>query len=784
LSAHLAGPDHTAAVTRATYTRAERFLPWNAARLMRGLAIEPHWIDDGDAFWFRHDLPHGTQFVRCDPERNACDPLFDHAWLAAALSRATGLPFAGNALPIDDLDLEGDGEIRLLIDGVWWSVNLESGAVEQGEEEQPVPPDVNRSPDGKHEVFVRDHNLWLRTVESGQERALTTDGAEDYAYGAPLPSPLAGAGLADPAKPVALWSEDGSRFLSCRIDQRRAERLHLVQSTPTDGTLRPKLHTYAYPLPGDEQVPEQEIWSFEVASGAGVKTTVDPLPVLYHGQPLSDDWVWWTADAGAAFLLTRDRGFRAYRLWRIDPSTGEARVVVEEHGEHGIDPYLSWGVINVRVAGNGQDVIWSSQRDGWGHLYLYDAATGDEVRQLTSGESNVARLLHLDETGRWLYFTAMGREADRDLYYQHLYRVSLDGGEPELLTPDEADHAACFSPSGRFYLDTYSTHDQPPVSELRTSAGALVRVVARADVSNLLAIGWRPPERFVAKSRDGVTDVYGLMLRPSNFDPSQRYPVIDYIYAGPQVNVVPTTFAQSVSFGDGERPNRGYAFWQAQSLAELGFVVVMIDGLGMPGRGKAFHDVTYRNLGDGGIEDHVVALHQLADRAPYLDLDRVGIYGHSAGGYASAHAILAFPDFYKVAVSSAGNHDHRLDKAGWVERYMGLPVGDHYREQANQTLAGQLKGKLLLVHGEMDENVPPASTLVLVDALIQENKDFDLLIMPNRPHRLDNAGYFVRRRWDYFVRHLLGAEPPAGFNVANEVDPPRPLPHNHNRDPE
>lgn len=783
MSANLAAPERAAALPRATYIRAERFLPWNAASLMRGLDIEPHWIDDGDAFWFRQQTPAGARFLRCDPERGACEPLFDPVRLAAALSRTIGRPFAASSLPIEDLELPAPGQLRLLLDRTWWQLDLDSYAVKKGKTASPPPPDVNRSPDDKHEVFVRDANLWLREVETGVARALTTDGEELHAYGAPLPSPLAGAGLADPAQPVALWSDDGARFLSTRIDQRRAKHLHLVQSVPKDGSLRPQLHTYAYPLPGDNETPALELWSFDVQTGTGVKTKVDPLPVLYHGQPLTASWAWWTDAADAVFLLTRDRGFLAYRLWRIDPVTGAASVVIEERGEHGIDPYLAWGSVIVRVAGNGQDVVWSAQRDGWGHLYLYDAETGKEVRQLTSGESNVARLVHLDAANRWAFFTAMGREPDIDPYYQLLYRVSLDGGEPELLTPGDADHAIAFAPSGRYFIDTYSRHDQPPVTELRTAAGALVRELDRADVSGLLATGWRPPERFTAKSRDGVTDVYGLMLRPTTFDPNQIYPVIDYIYAGPQVNVVPTTFAQSVSFGDGDRPNRGYAFWQAQALAELGFIVVMIDGLGMPGRGKAFHDVTYRNLGDGGIADHIAALRQLADRYPYLDLDRVGIYGHSAGGYASAHAILAFPDFYKVAVSSAGNHDHRLDKAGWVERYMGLPVGDHYGEQANQTLAGQLQGRLLLVHGEMDENVHPASTLVLVDALIKENKDFDLLIMPNRPHRLDDSGYFIRRRWDYFVRHLLGAEPPANYQIADETDPPRPLPHNHNRDP-
>jgi dipeptidyl aminopeptidase/acylaminoacyl peptidase len=384
--------------------------------------------------------------------------------------------------------------------------------------------------------------------------------------------------------------------------------------------------------------------------------------------------------------------------------------------------------------------------------------------------------VHLDETGRWVYFTAVGREPEQDPYYSFLYRVSLDGGELELLTPEPADHAISFSPTGRFFIDTHSRVDLPPLSVLRAADGTLVRELQRADIESLRATGWQTPERFVAKSRDGVTDVYGLMLRPSDFDPAKSYPVIDYIYGGPQVNVVPLTFAQSSPFSESDRPHRGYAFWHAQALAELGFVVVMVDGLGMPGRGKAFHDVTYRNLGDGGIADHITALRQLGDRYRFLALERVGIYGHSAGGYASAHAILAFPEFYKVCVSSAGNHDHRLDKASWVERYMGLPVGDHYREQANQTLASQLQGKLLLIHGEMDENVHPASTLVLVDALIAANKDFDLLIVPNRPHRLDDVGYVIRRRWDYFVRHLLGTEPPRGYRVADESPHPGPLP--------
>ena len=519
MSANPAVADQPVALSRADYVRAERFLPWNAALLMSGMEIEPNWVEESDAFWFRQRSPTGTRFLLCDPAQGSCEPVFDHVRLAAALSRATGRPYAAAGLPIDDLEVRpAAGQVRFVLDGAWWRLDLATYDVERGEEASTESKEANRSPDGKHEVFVRDNNLWLREVETGKERALTTDGEDEYAYGAPLPSPLASAGLADPAEPVALWSADSSRLLSCRIDQRRAKHLHLVQSVPKNGALRPPVHTYAYPLPGDEETPEQEIWSFDVKSGKGVKTGVDPLPVLYHGQPLTKSWVWWTDAADAVFLLARDRGFRAYRLWRIDPVSGEARVVITEEGEHGIDPYLSWGSVIVRVAGNGKDVIWYTQRDGWGHLYLYDAETGAEVRQLTSGESNVAKVVHLDEAGRWVYFTAVGREPERDPYYQHLYRVSLDGGEPELLTPADADHAVCFSPSGRYFIDTYSRYDQPPVTELRTAAGALVRELDRADISALLATGWRPPERFTAKSRDGVTDVYGLMLRPTHFD--------------------------------------------------------------------------------------------------------------------------------------------------------------------------------------------------------------------------------------------------------------------------
>jgi dipeptidyl aminopeptidase/acylaminoacyl peptidase len=369
----------------------------------------------------------------------------------------------------------------------------------------------------------------------------------------------------------------------------------------------------------------------------------------------------------------------------------------------------------------------------------------------------------LDEARRQVVFTGSGREPGADPYFAFLYRVALEGGEPELLTPDDADHRIRLSPTGAYFVDTTSRHDRPPISVVRDRDGAEVMVLEEADTARLFATGWQPPQRLRFPGRDGHTEIYGLVFTPSTADPARPLPILDFIYGGPQMNQAGPSFADSarVSATGGISSN----FWHAQALAELGFAVVMMDGQGMPGRSKAYQNVAWRNLADAGIPDHVTGYRIMADRDPRIDAERVGIFGHSAGGYASAQAMLSHPEVYAAGVSSAGNHDHRLDKAVWVERYMGLPVGDHYQEQANATLAGALKGKLLLVHGDMDENVHVSSTLGLVDALIEANKDFDLLILPNRSHRFTDDPYFTRIRWDYFVRHVLGSEPPPGYRV-------------------
>lgn len=755
-------------LSREVYSRAERFLPWNAERLVYRLRVVPHWIDEA-RFWYRVDTREGYEFVLVDSAKGLRVPAFDHVRLAAAISRATGTPYEHSRLPFDAIEFEQDGAaITFGIGDTRWRCELDTfTCTALGRREE--FPEGSQSPDGRWVAFARDSNLFIRSMETGEVFALTTDGEPEYAYATPVPSPLPAAGIKGNDFPPALpglWAPNNRWFFSYRIDRRRAGKYHLVQSVPLDGSLRPVLHSYTYPLPGDEEVPIAELILFDVQTRERRCVKGVTVPILYYGSPLGPERVWWSRDCRYVYLLHRSRGYLAYSLVVIDVATGESRVLVEEHAATGIDPQLLYGRGPlVRVFDGGKSILWFSQRDGWGHLYLYDGVTGEFRRQLTSGAWSVSDVLHIDESGRWIYFTAMGRESGRDPYYDHVYRISLDGGEPELLTPEDATHQAIFAPGGSCFIDSYSRLDLPPVTVLRAADGAVICELERAEIDRLLEMGWTPPERFCAKARDGVTDIYGVLFRPSRFRPESgvKLPILDDIYAGPQANRAPVSFA---GYGlPGAVPDQSVGFWQAQALAELGFAVVMIDGLGMPGRSKAFHDRSYRNLGDGGIVDHIAAIRQLADRYPYLDLERVGVYGHSAGGYASAHAILAFPEFYKVAVSSAGNHDHRLDKASWVERYMGLPVGCHYHEQANASLAHRLQGKLLLIHGEMDENVHISSTLRLVDALIKANKDFDLLILPNRPHACTTDPYFIRKRWDYFVRHLLGMEPPSGYEI-------------------
>ncbi len=748
--------------TLGDYQRAEQFLGWNARQLVAHDAVDPTWIDE-NRFWFRDRIPDGTRFVLVDPEQDDQRPAFDHDRLAAALSVAADTALEGRKLPFDEFRyVDGEQAVQVVLsEGRAWTCRLADYRCTGPEEwDEPSAGEV-LSPDGRWIAFQRDWDVWVRSMETGEEFALTTDGEEFWGYATNdqccAQVTAVREGMERP--PVLRWSPDSRRLAFIRLDQREVEELHLLETS--EG--RPILHSYRYGLPGDSILPTYDIHIAEVEERRTVKVQVEPqVAVNTTCCGLMADTIWKDArwgKTGREFYFTRgQRDFGGLDLLAADPATGQAREVMREESPTWVQTsVLSGAEPNWRLVTEDREVLWFSERDGWGHLYRYDAASGELLNRVTSGPWVVARVLAVVED--LVYFTAMGREEGRDPYLEHLYRARLNGSGIELLTPEEGDHRVHMAPSGRYFVHTHSLADRPPVTELRRADGASVRTVAEADVDELLASGWPYPEPVTVRARDGVTPMRGLVFRPSNFDPAGRYPVINYIYPGPQVGTLGTR-----QFSVNPRGN-------AQALAELGFIVVQVDALGTPGRSKSFHAHYFGDMGDNGIPDQIAAMQQLATRYPEMDLSRVGIYGHSGGGFASTGAILRHPDFFHAAVSTAGNHDNRSYDYTWGEKYQGvlerdtIRGTDNFDSQANHLLAHRLQGALLLMHGTLDDNVHPNANLLLVDALIEHNKDFDLVVLPNRNHGFANEPYVIRRTWDHFVQHLLGVEPPGAYQI-------------------
>ncbi len=740
-----------APVTARDYARAESRLPIHADSLVLRDQVQPNWIGGSNRFWYRVRTPRGAEFVYVDPEHGLRRAAFDPVRLARALGRATDSAFSPDTLPFQTLSWEEAGgrtAIVIPIGAKTWRCDLGRYRCDSTGRPEPRSPAEVWSPDSSRVAFLKGHDLWLRIAATGEERALTTDGAFRYDYAtAPEGSTLfvTTQRLGLPVVPGVLWSPDSRRLLTYRLDQRGVGEFHLVQSAIREGH-RPKLWSFAVPIPGDSVLPTAEWVVFDAVTGA--RTAVAAPPVLVSIEsPIAFRQAWWDADGRTAYYVDFERGVQAYRFRAIDAATGQVRTLLEERGPTMVEPTLTLGNRpNIQVIAGGREVVWFSERDGWGQLYRFEVATGRLINRITQGPWVVRELLRVDEKAGRVWFTAGGREPGRDPYYRHLYSVGLDGTDLRLLSPEDAEHEVTLSPGGDWALDRYSRVDLAPTTVLRSLDGKTVLPLERADVSRLLATGWRYPERFVTRAADGATDVYGILLRPSNFDSTHSYPVVEEIYPGPQAIKVPRAF---VAGGD------------HQAIVELGFVGVEVDGRGTPYRSKAWHDYSYRHLENGGgLEDHVAAYRQLGPRYPFLDLGRVGIYGHSGGGFASTRAILLYPDLYKVAVSSSGNHDQRGYVALWGETYFGLPVDSSWNAQANGSLAGRLQGKLMLAFGDMDDNVPPALTIQVIDALTKANKNYDLLIVPNGHHGMMASPYFIRRRWDYLVRNLLGVEPP------------------------
>lgn len=752
--------------TRTDYARAEQLLSWNASELVIDDAVRPRWMT-GDRFWFRNRGPAGYEFLVVDMATGARRPAFDHARLASALSQAADTSYDPAKLPFREIAwVQHEQAVRVATGrNRFWTCTLANYTCTGPDTVPASRPSEVKSPDGTWVAFERDGNLFVKAADggAGSEVRLTTDGTSDWGYGLNnigCCQQVTNRRQKNEVAPILAWSPDSRRIATHRWDQRGVRLMHLLE-TKNPG---PVLHSYRYALPGDSVIPTFELVVIDV--GAKTVTKVDRPPQEAINTTccwFMSDTIWkdvrWSSGSDRLFFTVGKRSFDELELFAADPSTGSARAVLRETGKTFVETNQnSGGIPNWRPLAGGREVVWWSERDGWGHLYLVDGATGAVKHRITSGSWLVSDLLWLDEVQRYAYFTARGREPGRDPYYRHLYRARLDGSAIELLSPEDADHEITMAPSGKFVLDVYSTPGTAPVSVIRRADGTRVKELQRADVSRLAAAGWRAPQPFRVKARDGVTDLHGLLWFPAAFDSTKRYPIIDYIYPGPQVGSL------------GGRQFRASANASANALAELGFFVVQVDAMGTPGRSKAFHDAYYGNMGDNGIADQVAAIKQLAARHRQIDLDRVGIYGHSGGGFSSTGAILRYPDFFKVAVSSAGNHDNRSYDYTWGEKYQGLwkKLGDSldtFDSQSNWRLARNLKGKLMLSYGTLDDNVHPVATQLLIDELIKANRDFDLVVMPNRNHGFALEPYWVRRTWDYFVRHLLGVEPPAGYEI-------------------
>ena len=754
----------TTRLTAADYDRAVRLLGPSLTGLVVGGSVSPTWLPD-ERFWYVSITDSGSVVYLVDPAKRTRRPAFDRARILASVGSAGGGTLNPRTFTFTALELSAKADTASFDAGArrFACVTRTAACVNVGVARGGRGGGGGRggqagqggggrgggnavvSPDGKRAAFIRNWNLWIRDVATGQEQQLTTDGVKDFGYATD------NAGWASSERAILLWSPDSRKIATQQQDERKVGDMYLVETKVG----HPSLRSWKYPLPGDSIVAMVHRVIIDVDTKAMVRLK---MPPDFHRATLGDNLSMndynWSPDGSRLALVSTSRDHKSAVLKVADAATGEVRTVMEETVPTHYESRTGW-----RVLWPTNEIIWYSQRDDWGHLYLYDLNTGALKNRITSGEGPVSQIARIDEKTRTLWFGALGREAGQDPYFRHYYRIGLDGKRYTTLTPDNGDHTIELSPSGRWLVDTYSRPDAPPVVDVRDARGKLVMPLEKADISKLLATGWKPPIPITMKAADGKTDIYGLMFRPTNFDPSKKYPIINNAYPGPQSG---STGSRAFTAARGDR----------QALAELGFVVVTIDGRGTPNRSKSFHDAYYGAMGrDNTLPDQVAGMKELAQKNSWIDIDRAAIWGHSGGGFIAADAMFRFPDFFKVGISESGNHDQRLYEDDWGERYQGLlvrnPDGtDNYEAEANQTLAKNLKGKLFLAHGTMDNNVPPYNTLAVVDALMKANKDFDLLMLPNQAHGFGNmSNYMMRRRWDYFVRWLLNAEPPKDYEI-------------------
>ena len=757
------------AISIEDYQRAEQFLSANTSKLVYGVVSGQNW-QANETLIYKNSISGGAEYMLANPAKGEQAKAFDHQKLADALTSESGQESDPNVLSLSSLNLSAEGQnLTFNFKGKQYTANLSDYSLT-------TSPSLQKrneflSPDKSKAAFIKDNNLWIRNTIDGSKTQLTFDGKEDFGYA------TNNAGWTKRDSPVLLWSPDSKKIATFQHDGRGVGEMYLW-STKVG---HPDLEKWKYPLPGDSLIfrierivihldPKPKVVRLKMPQDAHRSTISDHI--AGRGGTFLD--VEWGLDSESLAFVSSSRDHKIAELKVADIYSGNVRQVLREE----VETYFESGSRkeNWHVLKESNEAIWFSERSNWGHLYLYDLQSGELKNQITSGDWTVLQVVHIDREGRKIYFTGSNKE-EGDPYFQYLYSINYDGYSMTNLTPENANHSITWSKSMQYFTDSYSTPTTPPITVIRDLSGQVMMTLQEGDFTDLVANGWVAPNPFVVKARDNITDLYGLMYKPTNFDPSKKYPILNYLYPGPQSGSV-----GSRSF----RASRS----DKQALAELGFIVVEVDAMGSPGRSKSFHDAYYGNMGDNGLPDQMAMIKQLAAENVWMDIDKVGIWGHSGGGFASTDAILRYPEFYKVAVSGAGNHDNRNYEDDWGEKWQGLLVKEenkskgtegvnidrevpksveatNYDNQANQLLAGNLQGKLLIAHGMMDGNVHPSNTLLVVDALIKADKDFDMLVFPNSRHGFGNSRYFLKRRWDYFVTHLQGESPPEGF-VFNE----------------
>ena len=722
-------------ITPQDYERAVSFT-WSQIKDKQAfnLFINVHW--EKDYLWYEHRGPGKREFEKITYESGEHSQLFDHNRLVQLLHSRYGDSIVTDLTSLDNITIEEDDKLKISIQNE--SLYLDLNTLEElpPAEVQAVDPLTKLSPDGQWVAFSRGYNLWIRNTSNGHERQLTFDGKKDreYATWYGWADILEGETRDRPDNFNVRWSED-SRYLICNlVDLSLARKMYLLDWS-VDSLYRPRLLGYYRGSPGDEDMVTEQPVIVHVASGRVIMPDVGRR-VHINGVSFRE-----THDPDVLLLIYQSRGYQNQYVKKLNLNNGVLTDVYTESSQTNIDNFRIWPVKGT------SKWIFASERSGWRQLYQLDIETGT-YSPFTVGSYYVNEVEAIDENSQIVYFLASGKDPEMNPYLHQLYKQSLSESTATLLTPEKQHHQVNCNIEKGVFVDNQSSLNLPTVTMLRSLAdGAILDTLASANTDALTQNGWEPPMAFETLARDGSTKIYGAIWQPSNFDPSKKYPVIDHSYTGPHTQVYPLDFYSAVVSSN-------------QALAELGFIVVMIDGLGSSGRSKAFHDWSYKNLG-GNLADHKIWIESLAEQYSWIDATRVGIFGHSAGGYDAAHGLLAFPDFYDVGVASSADHDHRMEKAWWPEMYMGWPVDSAYHLQSNITMAGNLKGKLLITHGGIDENVNPSATFKLAEALVKADKEFDMKIFPSQRHgyRDHVRDYFTKLRWNYFVEHLRGVEP-------------------------